>query len=217
MNLPVSVTGPGGKKFKGVIYDISPDGVQLRFAISEGEKLYPDGGTHEDDMQAMQSTLRFDLAYRKTVDHVVINAHPAYFRALDDDARATGMFFGEENLAENKKISDFLFYQLQLSYADIEQKKIDQREDEEAADPGIKQTIIETRVHTDGPLPEKFISEELENLILQLDYPKEHLEPLKEIMYRVMTNLKVIQELTRHIDERINLIEHKISRGVGPR
>ena len=217
MNLPVTVTGPDGTKFKAVIYDMSPDGVQIRHDVNVGREMFQEKESSTEDLLKSHSLLQFDLAYSKTVDHVRIKSRCAYLRPIDDDTLASGLFFSEENLEENKKISDFLFYQLQLSYADLEQKKTDLQENNVDAGPGIRQTIIETRVQSDAPIPEKFISDELEDLILQLEYPKEHLEPLKDIMYRVMASLKVIQELTRHIDERINLIEHKISRGVGPR
>lgn len=213
MNLSVAVTGQDEEKFKGIIHDISPDGVQVRYGISDGEKLFSEKEGSTEDLHATASVLQFDLAYGKTVAHVRIYARCAYLRPIDDDTLASGMFFSEENLEENKKISDFLFYQLQLSYVDIEQKKNDHTEHGEETGPGIRQTIIETRVQTNGPISEKLITGELEDLILQLDYPKEHLEPLKEIMYRVMASLKVIQEITRHIDERISLIENKISRG----
>ena len=65
--------------------------------------------------------------------------------------------------------------------------------------------------------PERIITDELEELVLQMDYPKEQLDPLKDILNRVLNSLRVIQEITRHIDERINQIEHKITKGVGPR
>jgi hypothetical protein len=210
MNLAVTVSGPGGGKFKGVIHDMSPDGVQIRYEISEGMKIYPDKESSAKELHAMGSTLQFDLAYSKTVAHVRIDAHPAYLRSMDNATLACGMFFREDKLAENKKISDFLFHQLQLSYADIDQKKHEPQE--QGLGTGIRQTIIQTQKQADGPAPELLISDELEQLILQVDYPKAQLEPLKDIMYRVLTSLKVIQEITRHIDERINLIEHKISR-----
>lgn len=102
------------------------------------------------------------------------------------------MFFSEEDLAQNKKISDFLFHQLQLSFADVEQKKNGQQQTGEEAGAAIRQAVIQTRIESEVPTPEKLTADELGDLILQVDYPKAHLEPLKEIMYQVMTSLKVI-------------------------
>ena len=81
----------------------------------------------------------------------------------------------------------------------------------------IHQTVIQTTKQSGDASPERIITDELEELVLQMDYPKEQLDPLKDILNRVLNSLRVIQEITRHIDERINQIEHKISKGVGPR
>jgi len=217
MNLSVTVIAPNREKFRGVIYDISPDGVQMRYDDSASIKLLHGKDPTEQTLRSMRTTLQFDLAYSKTVTHVKIEATPAYLRSIEDDTISCGMFFSEANLTENKKISDFLFNQLQVSYADMEQKRNEpQRTDKEPTIP-IHQTVIQTSMQSDDSVPDKFISDKLEDLVLQMNYPKEQLDPLRDILNRVLSNLKVIQEITRHIDERINLIEQKISRGVGPR
>lgn len=217
MNLSVTVIAPNREKFRGVIYDISPDGVQMRYDDSASAKLLHGKDPTEQTLRSMSTTLHFDLAFSKTVDHVKIEATPAYLRSIDDDTIACGMFFSEANLTENKKISDFIFHQLQVAYADMDLKKNDPQITDEGTRPTIHQTVIQTTKQSDDAPTDKFISDELEELILQMDYPKEQLDPLKDIMNRILSNLKVIQEITRHIDERINLIEQKISRGVGPR
>lgn len=217
MNLSVTVIAPDREKFRGVIYDISPDGVQMRYDDSASAKLLHGKDPTEQTLRSMSTTLHFDLAFSKTVAHVNIGATPAYLRSIDDDTIACGMFFSEANLAENKKISDFIFHQLQVSYADMDLKKNDpQMTDIETTAP-IHEEVIPAGKQSDEAPADKIISDELEQLVLQMDYPKEQLDPLKDIMNRVLNNLKVIQEITRHIDERINLIEQKISRGVGPR
>ena len=217
MNLSVTVIAPDREKFRGVIHDISPDGVQMRYDDSASVKLLHGKDPTEQTLRSMKTTLHFDLAYSKTVAHVKIEAIPAYLRSIDDDTIACGMFFSEANLTENKKISDFLFHQLQMSYADMELKKNDpQLKVKEHATP-IHQTVIQTTKQSGDANPERIITDELEELVLQMDYPKEQLDPLKDILNRVLNSLRVIQEITRHIDERINQIEHKISKGVGPR
>lgn len=217
MNLSVTVNAQNRGKFRGVISDISPDGVQMRYDTSETAKLMPGEQAGESELRSIRTTLHFDLAYSKTVAHVKIDAQPVYLRSIDDDTMTCGMFFSEANLTENKKISDFLFYQLQVSYADMELKKNDlQGIVREPAAP-IHQTVIQTTKQSGNSFSESLISDELEELVLQLDYPKEQLDPLKDILNRVLNTLRVIQEITRHIDERINQIEHKITKGVGPR
>jgi len=217
MNLSVTVIAPNREKFRGVIYDISPDGVQMRYDDSASEKLLNDKDPTEQTLRSLRTTLHFDLAYSKTVAHVKIEATPAYLQSIDDDTIVCGMFFSEANLTENKKISDFIFHQLQVSYADMDLKKNAPQMTGKGSTAPVQQELIPTSNQSDDIPPDKIISDELEELILQMDYPKEHLDPLKDIMNRVLSNLKVIQEITRHIDERINLIEQKISRGVGPR
>lgn len=217
MNLSVTVHAPNREKFKGVIYDISPDGVQLRFDVNESVKLLRGKEPTEKELRSIRSTLLFDLAYGKSVTHVKIEAQPAYVRRADEDTVSCGMFFSEASLTENKKISDFLFYQLQLSYVDMELKKNDPQALARDLPPPVYQTVLQTAIESDEPVPEKYIPQEIEELVLQMDIPKEQLDPLRDILNRVLSNLKVIQEITRHIDERINLIEQRISRGGGPR
>lgn len=204
-NLPVTITGSNGEKFNGVLHDISPDGIQVRFAVSDGTRLFPDKQTTVEDAKALKCNLQFDLAYKESVSHISINAYPVYLRPVSKNILAAGMFFSDETLSENKKISDYLFYQLRDSYTDKEYVEMDHVKTG-------KETVVESKKQSTETEDEKILPDDLAELILQVEYPKANLELFKQLLYRVLTSLKVIQETTRHIDERIHIIEHKLSR-----
>ena len=211
-NLPITITGSNGERFNGVLHDISPDGIQVRFAASDGSRLFPDKQTTNEDAKALKCNLQFDLAYKESVSHIRINAFPVYLRPVSKNILAAGMFFSDEALSENKKISDYLFYQLRDSYTDKEYVVKDHVEPGKDTVMNIQGAVVESKKQSPETEQEKIIPDELAELILQVEYPKENLELFKQLLYRVLTGLKVIQETTRHIDERIHIIEHKLSR-----
>lgn len=210
--LAVTITGPDGVACKGVLYDLSPDGTQIRFATSDGARLFPGRKMAGKDTGSLEFGLQFDLTFDNNVHHIRINAYPVYLRTLTKKTVATGMFFSEEKLAENKKISDFIFYQLQDAY--IEKEKTGENYVATVISPAgdTHRTVIKGRDQAVEADAEKNIPDGLEELILQVEYPKANLELFKQLLYRVLSSLKVIQETTRHIDERIHILEHKISR-----
>ena len=210
--LPITISGSNGEKFNGIIHDISPDGIQVRFAVSDGSRLFPDKQKAVEDVKSLKCTLQFDLAYRQSVEHVRIDAYPVYLRPVSKNILAAGMFFSDEKLSENKKISDYLFYQLRDSYTDKEYSEKEHKETGNEPEMNIQRTVIEDKKQSTETEDEKIIPDELAELILQVEYPRKNLELFKQLLYRVLTSLKVIQETTRHIDERIHLIEHKLSR-----
>ena len=211
-NLPVTISGSNGETFNGALHDISPDGIQVRFTVSDGTKLFPDRQTTVEDQKSLKCSLQFDLPYKQSVSHVRIDAYPVYLRPVSKNILAAGMFFSDEKLSENKKISDYLLYQLRDSYTDKEYAEKDNKEPVKEPVINIQRTISNGNQQTAEPGDEKIIPDELAELILQVEYPKENLELFKQLLYRVLSSLKVIQETTRHIDERVHLIEHKLSR-----
>jgi hypothetical protein len=120
------------------------------------------------------------------------------------------MIFSEDDLAENKKVSDFLFYQLALSYTDTEcpagnkpEKKPAVAEKGKITEMGNLQ--IQKIVSGNVPL-------ELSELVLNIDHSHTDLELLKVLLFRVLSSLQTIQETARHIDERLRALEHKTLR-----
>lgn len=212
MNLPIIITTVNNEKIKGTLYDISPDGAQIRYASKDGIKIFQHQKLPATDINACKCTLQFDLAYSESVTHVRISACPVYLRPVTNDILASGIFFSEDNLSENKKISDFLFYQLQVSFAEIEYIHQDNNENKKGPELTVQKTVLEKKHPSDNSAEEKIMPAEMEELILQMDYPKEQHELLRDLLFRVLSSLKAIHETTRHIDERINLLEHKISR-----
>lgn len=212
MKLPVTVTTPKQRIIKAFIHNLSPDGIQIIFNNDTGV-----GGLQEElsavyTPESCKCTLRFDLAHVDVITHVNINAHPVYLKPVGEDGSACGMFFSEENLSENKKISDFLFYQLQVSFTELENtKKIDDKDAGEKA-VSAHRTVVENTQQSVNSEVIRNISEEVDELILQMNYPGTQLEPVRQLLFRVLNSLRIIQELTRHNNEIIKSLEHKLSR-----
>lgn len=217
MNLPVMIIGPDGKKFKGLLYDISPDGAQVRFSAKDEIIAKSKKQSHVEKIKSMKCVLVFDLAYSENISRVKLDAYPLYSSHIDDKSISAGMVFSEADLAENKKISDFLFYQLALAFIDVdnpEETKTSTRKDDESKKTKVEekqQNVKRTSIEITG-VNEKLLSPELNELILNIDHSKADFETFKVLLYRVMNSLQVIQETTRHVDERIRIIEHKLSR-----
>ena len=211
-NLPVTITGSNGEIFKGILHDISPDGIQIRFSASDGARLFPGKQTAIEDINSLICNLQFDLAYKQSVSHITIDAYPVYLRPVSKNIFAAGMFFSDEKLSENKKISDFLFFQLQESFADQELVKKDVKETRKEPEVNIQRTVIQGKKELPQAGSENIIPDDLDDLVLQVEYPQASLEVLKQLLYRVLSSLKAIQETTRQIDERIHVLENRISR-----
>jgi hypothetical protein len=212
MNMPVIITSANGEKIKGLLLDISPDGAQIRYDSKDGIRIFQQEELTGKDKKAFKCTLQFDLAYSKSITHVGIDAYPVYLRPITNDTLAAGMLFAEDVLAENKKITDFLFYQLQVSFAEIEYTKQDKIENIKEPEATAQRTVVEYKKQSNNPGEDKIITRELDELILQMNSPKEHLEPFRQLLFRILSSLKTIQEIARHIEERIQILEHKISR-----
>lgn len=212
MSVPVTITGTRGEIFRAALYDISPDGVQVRLAISDGMKIFPGKESPVDDIKSLLCTLQLDLAYCGSVSHVKIDAHTVCVRTVDDNTLACGMFFSEKELSENKKISDFLFYHVYKSFSEIEYTHAESGKVKNELETRIHKSIIEGKKQSHENEDVKIVPSELEKLILQTDHSKETYEVLKQLLINVLTGLKVIQETTRHIDEKLYLIENKISK-----
>jgi hypothetical protein len=211
MQLPVTVTGPDGKKVKGTICNMSPGGAQILYSGIKGKDVIHPLTAVQDQTKSGRCTLKFDLSYVNAVTMVKIGASPVYTRPVDEDGYVCGMIFSEKKLTENKKISDFLFHQLQESFAELE----DTREINPAAmlETGVvtHQTIIEKTRKESMPAETSGLGKELDALIVQLTEPKHQLEAVKQILINILSSLKANQELTRHIDERIYLVLQKLS------
>ena len=115
-NQPVKVTGAGGKILKATLHDISPDGAQLRYLISEGLNLFVDDQTNVTEKKPVKCLLEFPLAFMGEKINVKLQAKPVYIRPISQRVMAAGVIFVENDLSELKKVSDFLFMQLELSY-----------------------------------------------------------------------------------------------------
>ena len=115
-NLPVKVTGAGGNSLKATIHDISPDGAQIRYMISDGLNLFVDEKAQVQDIKTIKFIIEFTLAYKGEKINVKLQARPVYIRTVSQRVMAAGILFMDSDLTELKKVSDYLFYQLEMSY-----------------------------------------------------------------------------------------------------
>lgn len=119
-NLPVKVTGAGGKILKATLHDISPDGAQIRYMISEGLNLFLSENARVEEIKSVKCVLEFVLAYRGEKVAIKLQARPVYIRTVSQRVMTAGLMFMDNDLPELKKVSDYLFHHLEQSYASIE-------------------------------------------------------------------------------------------------
>jgi len=212
MQLPVAMSGPNGMKLKGNICNLSPSGTQIRYTANKGVDLIGPVTSAVDTTKPGPYTLKFDLGFVNAVSRVKVTAHVAYTHPLKDDEHVCGMIFSEKKLSENKKISDFLFHQLQASFAELEYARGDELVAEEEPEETTRITILEQNSIVSTNEDITGISKELKALIVQLENPNTHLEATKQLLVNILSSLKANQELSRHIDERIGQLIQKLSR-----
>ncbi|MBI4006222.1 MAG: PilZ domain-containing protein [Gammaproteobacteria bacterium] len=206
MNIPAVVTGSGGKRFKVILYDLSPDGAQIRYLIQDGVNLFPGTNISIKNITSLKCILQFKLSYKGVIQKIKVIAYPVYIRSIDDKTSASGMLFDRKDAAENKKINDFLFHQVETTFYEFENLKMDKpkMKSTEKTKEGVKKPdLIEDKL----PSSPKTTKEIREN-----DYSINDLQSLKHELAQIIGSLKVIQETTRHIDERIYVLEQKLSR-----
>ena len=209
LQLPVTITGAGGNSFTGTIYDLSPDGVQIRYSVKEGINLFPDNNKDVKDIKSLKCILQFELPHDKTAVRVTLEAYPIYLRAENEDTLSTGMNFSNTNeTAETKKVNEFLFSNLEASYSELEYLK------DRIAGAAAKKDMASKQItdEPETPATEKKLPAGLENLVLTARYPNPDLEQFKHLLVQVLSELKVIIELTRNTNERIHIIEHKLTK-----
>jgi len=204
MNIPLTVTGAPGERFEATLYDLSPDGAQIRYPIENGIHLFLSKNTPIKDIKSLKCILQFNLPYKDMALKVKINAHPVYLRSISEDTLAVGMLFADDEMAENKKVSDFLFYQLELSFWDLEM----QQESTTKTKPVKK--IKRNKTKSDHHEKKTHPSFDPEELISNTGRTRTDMELLKQELTRIMDSLEVIQETTRHNDERIYILEQKL-------
>lgn len=207
LDLPVAITNSGGEILNADIYNISPDGIQIRYKVNDGVDIFRDLTSSEEDFSIVNCNLEFDLEYPDKVDHIKIDAFPLYIDPVDNEEMACGMLFSDKELPENKKISDFLFFQLQASFAELEYAT------ENSDQPVIsaRSTVVEGPGTSSISEEIKGISQELDELILLMDNSNTDTEPMRQILLQLLNRLRSNQETLRLIDERISRIQKDLT------
>lgn len=204
MNIPAKLTGPDGQKMDVTLYDLSPESAQIRFPVTAEPDGFLNRAIPKEEVKLLQFSVSFELSYRNDSTQVNVNAHPVYLRTVDDKALASGILFVENKWEEMKKISNYLFYQLENAFSDAEILKkfkpeeppenLDVNNGEENNSAGNHQSATGENHKSGG------------NTRTQSD-----IEFLKTEMIRITAGLKTIQETTRNIDEKVLLLEKKLS------
>ena len=159
-------------------------------------------------MENIKLVINFELNYKGTSIPVSLNSHPVYLRTVDDVTMAAGMLFIENELSEIKKVSDFLFFQFETSFTDSLYHPRKKHEFDNTKGKGGPQTDNNIIPGADIPAEHGFPEPQHTNAVFagsDMDY-------LKTEMARLTALMKVIQETTRHIDERIYILESKLDR-----
>lgn len=212
MKIPAKVTGHDGNTIDATLYDLSPEGAQVRYSVSEGVNLFSTGeGTSGKDSMNLQCLLQFRLELSGEQHPVKIHARSVYLRPVDKKTLASGLFFDRDDHDEKKKIRDYLYIQLAESFAEIEEEQLQKYR----LGPGSVKTTPPERDREDKAKERNKknpATEPAENL-QETTSARSDMEYLKQELVRVQSSLKVIQETTRHIDEKLALLEQKIMRG----
>lgn len=204
MGIPAKATGPGGQTIDVTLYDLSPESAQIRFPIAGGSDLFLNKTTPIEEIKSLLFSICFKLNYKNITSEIELNAHPVYLRTVDDKTMSSGILFIENKWEEMKKVSDYLFYQLESSFSDVELLKKFKRE-ESAGQPSSQKTDANEK-EKHGPVEEPITP------VPGKSKTESDIEFLKAEMVRISASLKVIQELAKHIDEKVLLLEHKLSR-----
>lgn len=203
LNRAARISAAGGQVLDVVLYDLSPESAQIRFPISAEANGFLNRAMSKEEIKSLRFSVQFELSYRSISTQVKVNAHPVYLRAVDDKALASGILFVENKWEEMKKISDYLFYQLETAFSDSELMKkfkpddlpenSEKNNDEENGSAGGQESNSGGNHNSGG------------NAKAQSD-----IEFLKTEMLRISSSLQTIQETTRQIDEKVQHLEKKL-------
>lgn len=205
MNASSQAIGPDGQSIAIVLYDLSPESAQIQFSIRDGKKLFPNTVTAEE-IKALQFSVLFELNYKDVTSTLNLNARPVYLRTIDDKTMASGIMFVNNKWEEMKKVSDFLFYQLESSFydPDLVKKFISKNKTETAGG------TIDKGEDKAAKTPASTVTGDKSPSLK--DKAESDLEFVKTEIIRLAASMKSIQEITRHIDEKMQILEQKISR-----
>jgi len=213
MEIPAKVTGHDGNNIDAILFDLSPDGAQIRYPVAEGKNLFSGrDSTSGKNSRKLNCLLQFRLESPGEQHTVKIHARSVYLRPVDKKMLANGLFFDQDDHDEKKKIRDYLYIQLEESFAELEKEHLQKSR---IAPEAVKKPLPETN-RQDKAEEERnkknTASKPAENL-QETTSARSDMEYLKQEMVRIQSSLKVIQETTRHIDEKLALLEQKITRG----
>ena len=209
MDLPAKIIGPDKNYIDVTLYDLSPDSAQIRFLIRDGSGLFQNKSKSAREIEALKFIIHFELDFKGTSIPVNLNSHPIYLRTVDDEMMAAGMLFIENALSETKKVSDFLFFQFESSFTDSLYYPRNKRDRTGLTAKKEMKKIKNGKHGSSGAKHEPGLTGEEQTGQIHADSDMEY---LKREFARMTALMKVIQETTRHIDERIYILESKLER-----
>jgi hypothetical protein len=109
LNIPLSLQRVDGVIIKAVLYDLSPNGIQIRYTGDRADLLLA-RPVSSKDLKSIKYLLSFHLPGVDNTAAVNIEALPVYTRRQESGETAIGMLFDCALKTERDKILNFLMY-----------------------------------------------------------------------------------------------------------
>ncbi|OGT30578.1 MAG: hypothetical protein A2W28_11235 [Gammaproteobacteria bacterium RBG_16_51_14] len=120
LNIPVKIRMDTGIKGEATLYDISPDGIQVRCNRETARIICPEGKITKENVKRHLEVI-FVLPYRRRKKAVCIRVMPVYLLFIAVDLIAFGMQFHRKDKETLKSIEDYIDYELAPSIEELEE------------------------------------------------------------------------------------------------
>lgn len=204
MEIPAQVTGHDGSTIDATLYDLSPDGAQIRYAVADGLNLFSgkDSASRKNSKN-LKCLLQFRLEMKGGEKTIKIHAQSVYLRPVDKETLASGLFFNPADQSEKKLIRKYLLSQLEESYADLGQLLSENLTTMPSRKP------VAGRTGTGTPNEKGSVKPGPGSEAREKSNPEDDMESLKLELLKVQSSLNVIQEAIQTISEKITQMEKK--------
>jgi hypothetical protein len=102
------------------LYDLSPDGIQIRCDRKAAKIICPEGKITKEILKR-EVKIIFDLYYRREKRSVCISVIPIYLLFISDDLISFGMQFYQHDKKMLKIISDYIDYEVAPNLEELEE------------------------------------------------------------------------------------------------
>jgi|GEM_PF-7040943 len=148
-DLPLAVIVPGGGEVDARFFNISPDGVQIRYDKDASGKLFSKNISVKE-AKSLSFVLKFSLPGNAGDEAIEIAAKPVYQHLQENGEYAMGLFFDGSNKAMKDKINSFLLYQLEPGGDELHRQFPLENPGAAAPAPGADRTATAGKAATPG-------------------------------------------------------------------